>query len=72
MTSSIYFKMGWEKEMSKILFIGNQLRLKDLKEQIIEAKNLRAGRSEWNFDLKVVDANDGSKGRINILSTFNW
>jgi hypothetical protein len=61
MSSAIYFKFGWEKDMSKVIFSGNQLTLRELKESIIEIKKLRSGR-DLNVDLKVVDAADGSKG----------
>jgi len=62
MTSAIYFKMGWEKEMSKITFSGNYISLKELKEYIIETKNLRTGKSDINLDLIIKDAVDITKG----------
>ena len=62
MTSAIYFKTGWEKELSKIDFTGNHLTLKELKEQIIEKKKLRSGKFDANIDLIIKDASEGSKG----------
>lgn len=62
MTSSIYFKVGYEKDISKINFTGNQISLKDLKEQIIQSKNLTSGKADWDLDLLVTDAVDTSKG----------
>jgi hypothetical protein len=61
MASEIYFKFGYEKDTSKVKFSGNQLTLKELKERIIEIKQLRLA---LNVDLKVVDASDGSKGSL--------
>ena len=60
--SCVFFKMGWEKEMSKVQFTGNQISLRDLKDQIIEIKKLKNGRTDWNFDLVVKDCEDPSKG----------
>jgi DWNN domain len=61
--STIFFKIGFEKEESKVLFSGNQISLKDLKEQIIDIKNMRSGvKAEWDIDLTIKDANDKSKG----------
>ena len=54
--------MGWEKEMSKITFSGNYISLKELKEYIIETKNLRTGKSDINLDLIIKDAVDTTKG----------
>ena len=62
MSSAVYFKMGWEKDMSKVVFSGNQISLRDLKDQIIEMRNLNKGAHDWAFDLIVKDADDSSKG----------
>ena len=64
MASEIYFKFGYEKDTSKVKFAGSQLTLKELKERIIEIKQLRLAP---NVDLKVVDASDGSKGSMLII-----
>ena len=47
--------MGWEKEMSKVNFTGNQISVKDLKEKIIEARNLQSGKPDFVMDLKISD-----------------
>ena len=53
----------FKKEMSKVTFSGNQIALRELKDQIIEIKNLKANsRADWSFDLIVKDATDPSKG----------
>ena len=74
MSSAVYFKMGWEKDMSKVTFSGNQIKLRDLKDQIIELRNLKNGAREWAFDLIVKDAADNSKGfhhrMIDLLPSF--
>ena len=61
MASEIFFKFGYEKDTSKVKFSGNQLTLRELKERIIEIKQLRLAH---NVDLKVVDAADGIKGTM--------
>ena len=48
--------------MSKVHFSGNQISLRDLKDQIIKIKKLKSGRADWNFDLVVKDSEDPSKG----------
>lgn len=66
--STIFFKVGFEKETSKIHFSGNQISLNDLKEQIIELKNMRTGKNDWDIDLIIRDAVDKTKGKINSSS----
>ena len=61
MSSVIYFRLksATAAQVEPVHFTGHQLRLLDLKRAIVEQKKIS---SAMDFDLKVTDAEDKSKG----------
>ena len=63
MESTVSFRMHHGTQPEKVPFVGNGIRLLDLKREILERKKISGS---LDFDLKVVD----ESGRGNIIISF--
>jgi hypothetical protein len=56
MSSSVLFRFHHSKQNESVTFIGNGIRLLDLKKEIFERKKMS---SSLDFDLKITDETSG-------------
>ena len=66
MESTVSFRMHHGTQPEKVPFIGNGIRLLELKREILERKKISGS---LDFDLKVVD--ESGKGKIMINPSLN-
>ena len=67
MESTVSFRMHHGTQPEKVPFIGNGIRLLELKREILERKKISGS---LDFDLKVVD--ESGRGTKNNLVAVNW
>ena len=67
MESTVSFRMHHGTQPEKVPFIGNGIRLLELKREILERKKISGS---LDFDLKVVD--ESGRGKTMISAALNW